>query len=254
MPIIATREHGYLLIEMNEGGNAFTTDFLEELEIWFDRAATDGGVFAIILCSKAKVFSVGGHLDQMQEGVDAGQPSQYVERIVPHINRIIEKMVSHKLPIITILNGTAAGGGMSLFLAGDIRFATPRGKLYSAFSDLALTPDSGSSILVPYRFANTESFEFLTKASFKSAEQLLELQVVNEVIEEDKVLMHAKELAMSYVNFDKPTLKRTKQFNNRELLRLLQTHLREEYDSIVAACKQPIFTERLAAVRAKLAK
>jgi enoyl-CoA hydratase/carnithine racemase len=252
--IIATRENSYLLLEMDNVANSFTEEFLDELEMWLDRAESDRTVHSIILTSNTKIFSVGGNLEEMQYGVDKGDSADYVKRIVPKINKIIFKMITHKLPIITILNGTAAGGGINLFLAGDIRYATNRGKLYSAFADLALSPDSGSTILVPKRFSDQIAFEFLTLPISIDATYLLDQKVVKEVGEFDDILKKAKLKALEYEKIDSWSLARTKQLANKSLISTLEENLTDEYNSIVEACLRENFTTKLKEVRDRLSK
>ncbi len=253
MTVIATRENGYLLLEMNDGGNPFTAESLKYLKTWIDQAEHDMLVHSIILTSATKVFSVGGHLSQMLEGVEEGNPSKYVEEIVPIINEIILALAKSRLPIITALNGTAAGGGMSLFLIGDYRLTSTKGKLYTAFGDLALTPDSGSSILLPYRMHGVGTHE-LVQSTFINSEELVKRGGANEVCEPDDLLPRAKEIAKSYVSLDRWAVGQSKRFANRILLERLEKYLDEEFKSIVEACRRDPFERRLREVISKLSK
>jgi len=253
MTIIATRENGYLLLELNDGGNAFTHENLDLLTTWIEQAEMDRSVRSIILSSKTKVFSVGGHLNQMMDGVKDGHPSRYVEEIVPKINKVILAISKSKLPFICALNGTAAGGGMSLFLIGDYRISSMKGKLYTAFGDLALTPDSGSSVLMRHRMPKLGFMEF-AKSTFIDSQKLLDLGGANMLCEPEELLPKAKEIAASILFLDPYAVSQSKKFANRELIASLEKYLEEEYTSIVEGCKRPEFQKRLSAVIEKLTK
>lgn len=254
MTVVATRENGYLVLKLNAKTNAFSNALFDELNIWLDRAKTDREVYAIILTSQSRIFSVGGDIMQMKEGVESGDLPKYVREMVPKINEVIYKLVSHPLPIITVLNGTAAGGGIGLFLAGDYRIAAEGTKLALAFGDLALTPDSGTSTLLPARLGTSISMKGVILAEILSAEYLLEHSAIDELVPNDAALLRAKELAMQYVGRDHWAMEHTKQLINHDIIVKIEKQCEREYKTIIQASSRDEFVQRMYAVLERMQK
>ena len=243
-----------LVITMNSKTNSYTQHLLDTLNQTLEMAVTNQNLGSIILTSSSSVFSVGGDLKKMKEGVDQNQPTKYVNEVLPKIHELLFNIIEHPLPIITGLNGIAAGGAMGLFLAADYRIASEKGKLYTAFSDLALTPDSGSSILFPLRFGNPSIFHSFMQPTFFTAEQLIEQKAIHEVVKHDLLENRLLEVATKLADGDRWVNANVKKFSNRIVLKHLKAYLDDERNSIYAGCQRVEFAESLEKVINQLAK
>jgi enoyl-CoA hydratase/carnithine racemase len=110
--IVATKDYDnkVLVIEMKGKYNSFTDKLLSPLENWLDHAIIDKQLHSIILTGSGSIVSVGGDLNEMKNEISLGNPDGYVDKIVPKINSVIKKILTHPLPIIAAINGSAAGG------------------------------------------------------------------------------------------------------------------------------------------------
>ena len=85
-------------------------------------------------------------------------------------------------PIIAGINGVAAGAGLSLALAADLRIMSSSARLVEAFIGIALVPDSGATYFYPRMLGYARAFEFATLNEPIDAETALSLGMVNKVV------------------------------------------------------------------------
>ncbi|MHA2252737.1 MAG: enoyl-CoA hydratase/isomerase family protein [Candidatus Kariarchaeaceae archaeon] len=255
--IIATKHTEFNTIQLelnNPPANTFTVDLLNDLSYWLLAAGKDPMLKSIILTGKGLFFSLGGDLHEMQKGVDNNEPSWYVENIVPLINKVILEIVNHELPIISAINGSAAGGGLSLALAADHRLCVENAKLAMAFGNLALTPDSGSSVFFPLRFGYTSSLLGISTGKIYLSQDVRELGIFDEITDEDQLIEKALEIASTYKDTDNWVVAKTKRLLNKQLIAVLSDQLETEFKLINEACKKPAFAHQLSSVRARIAQ
>ena len=89
-----------------------------------------------------------------------------------------------KMPILTAINGIAAGVGMSLALAGDIRIAARSASFLQAFARIGLVPDGGSSYTLPRLIGLARAMEMSMLAERLPAEKALEWGLINRVVDD----------------------------------------------------------------------
>ncbi len=243
--IIATREEGVLTLELASKSNTFTLSLLETLEMWLERARDDHSLHAIIITGKGKMFSAGGDLNEMLSEVEAGRKAGYVMRIVPLVNRVIRLMLTHPLPIVIALNGSVAGGAISILLAGDHRVAVSRAKIAFAFGSLSLTPDSGTSVLVPHFLGLNFSTSAFSKAEIHAVTDLPS-SLFDAIVENKEDLMTvAKQIANSYKNVDRWVFWKTKTLVRSQLVEYFDRQSELELKTIQSACERDSFEIKL---------
>ena len=99
------------------------------------------------------------------------------------------------IPIVTAINGIAAGAGMSLALSGDIRIAARSASFLQAFARIGLVPDCGSSWLLPRLIGMARAMELALLAERLPAETALSWGLINRVEDDDALMPRAMELA-----------------------------------------------------------
>src|SRR4029077_13543993 len=98
-------------------------------------------------------------------------------------------------PVIAAVNGPAAGAGMSLALACDVRIAADSASFVPAFIKIGLVPDSGGTWLARRLLGTALAFEWLTTGRRLSAEEAREWGLVSEVIPADQFAERTQEVA-----------------------------------------------------------
>ncbi|MCH8906520.1 MAG: enoyl-CoA hydratase/isomerase family protein [Candidatus Heimdallarchaeota archaeon] len=242
--LLVNRKETYWIIQLNTGTNAFSANLLHDLISIFEETSQIETLSALILTSTSKIFSVGGDLKAMKTHLDKGNPSGYVDEIVPLVHKVILAMVRHPLPIIVAINGSIAGGGISLGLAADHLVSLENAKFAFAFGSLALSPDSGNSLLIQKHFGSSFALESITQGRVVSAYELSQISHMV-ITSAESLLPKAEELAKNYSLTDRWATKQTKYLINRRMIQELEEQLDFEFQSIHEACLRPNFAQLL---------
>src|SRR3954454_3187964 len=152
-----SREGAVLTITLNRPDvlNAFNSDMHRALGAAL-KDARDAGVRAVVITGAGRGFCVGQDLTEFREAPgDIG--SRLRESYHPNIRaiRALEK------PVIAAVNGVAAGAGMSLACACDMRLVADTASFVPAFINIGLIPDSGGSYFVTRILGPARAFEWL---------------------------------------------------------------------------------------------
>lgn len=195
MAVRADSEGSVLTITLDrpETLNAFTRDQHRELAAALERAAGNE-VRAVVLTAAGRAFSVGQDLEEVRAEADedgGGNESRLREGYNPNVLAI----QALRKPVIAAVNGVAAGAGLSLAAACDIRVASAKARFVPAFIELGLVPDSGGSYFLSRLLGGARAFEWLASGEHLDAATALEWGLVSAVVEPDEVLTHATTLA-----------------------------------------------------------
>ena len=145
--IITTRTGGVLTLTLNrpEAYNSFTRPMAAALQSGLDLASTDDRIRCVVITGEGKAFCAGQDLKEV-----TGEDAPPLEDIVGgSYNTTVRKMRALAKPVITAVNGVAAGAGANIALAGDLCVAAESAKFIQAFSKIGLIPDSGGTWMLP---------------------------------------------------------------------------------------------------------
>jgi 2-(1,2-epoxy-1,2-dihydrophenyl)acetyl-CoA isomerase len=179
MAEVETRlEGGVLTITLNRPDvlNALTASMHAALRAAL-RSAEDPAVRAVVLTGAGRGFCVGQDLQEFREGagnVDDRLRANYHPNVLAI--RALEK------PVIAAVNGPAAGAGLSLALACDVRIASDAASFVPAFINIGLIPDSGGTWFARRVLGTARAFEWLTTGRRLSADEARAMGVLSEVV------------------------------------------------------------------------
>ncbi|MGI8927757.1 MAG: enoyl-CoA hydratase-related protein [Tepidiformaceae bacterium] len=147
--ILYEPREGVAVITLNrpEVLNAFTPEALAELDAALTRAPADG-LRAVLLTGAGRGFSAGMDLASIQH-LYAGKGPDFTALLRDNFHPVIRRIRELEMPVIAAVNGVAAGAGMSLALACDIRIAADNARFATAFTKIGLVPDSGMAYTLP---------------------------------------------------------------------------------------------------------
>ncbi|MET3472288.1 2-(1,2-epoxy-1,2-dihydrophenyl)acetyl-CoA isomerase [Novosphingobium sp. 1529] len=137
-------------------------------------------------CSGANLSSAG---DCTAPGYDAGA------QLDTHYNPLIQRLRTAPIPIVTAINGAAAGFGASLALAGDLSVAADTGYFLQAFRHIGLVPDGGSAFMLVHAAGRVRASEMMLLGNRIAAAQALEWGMINRVVPAAQLLDAALGLA-----------------------------------------------------------
>ena len=124
------------------------------------RKVEDPAIRAVILTGSGRAFSVGQDLAELTNEYERSGP-QLGRLIQDEWGPIVAALRHLPKPVIAAVNGAAAGGGLSLALAADIRLAEPRTAFIAAFVNVALAPDSGASHMLVRMVGVSKAMELM---------------------------------------------------------------------------------------------
>lgn len=200
-PTVLTERRGNVLVmTLNRPDrlNAVTDEMREEIRVALREARADREVRAIILTGAGRAFCSGAELAaRPAEGAPA-PPSWAVAR-VPRYGWL-QDFQHVPVPVIAAVNGAAAGAGMGLALACDIRVMDPKAFFYSAFAHRALAADNGISWTLTKLVGPAKALRWLWNADRIPAAEALQSGLADHVSQEGAALDEALALAEKWAN------------------------------------------------------
>ncbi|RZS44299.1 2-(1,2-epoxy-1,2-dihydrophenyl)acetyl-CoA isomerase [Herbihabitans rhizosphaerae] len=183
-----------LTLNRPDSFNSMTTHLKEELLAALRAAAEDESVRAVVLTGSGRAFCAGQDLKEHVAALTSGDDSP-LRTVELHYNPIVETITGMGKPVIAAVNGTAAGAGASFAYACDLRIAARGAKFMMAFAGIGLTADSGASWTLPRLIGYGRAMEIMLLGNPVTAEEALNIGMVNQVVDDDAVLSTAVALA-----------------------------------------------------------
>jgi 2-(1,2-epoxy-1,2-dihydrophenyl)acetyl-CoA isomerase len=198
-------------------------------------------VRAVVITGAGRGFCVGQDLAEFQEMPDIGDAlrSRYHPTILGI--RALEK------PVLAAVNGPAAGAGLSLACACDLRIASDAATFVPAFIGLGLVPDAGGSYFVHRLLGAARAFEWMTSNRRLTAAEAHAWGLVSEVVEANKLPARAAEVAAGYASAPTRGIGMTKRLFDHADHATLEEQLEREAQLQTAATATADFREGVAA-------
>jgi 2-(1,2-epoxy-1,2-dihydrophenyl)acetyl-CoA isomerase len=178
--------------------NALTLELLSELKQALTDVSQRKDVRAVLLTGAGRGFCAGADL--------AATPFREVKEIVEtYYNPVIHLLATMPKPVIAGINGVAAGAGMSLTLACDVRVMSDQAVLTAGFTKIGLSLDAGMSFFLPRLLSRGRAFELAYSNRAVTSAEALQLGLVEKVLPgnrfADAVFAFVKELAHGPASF-----------------------------------------------------
>jgi 2-(1,2-epoxy-1,2-dihydrophenyl)acetyl-CoA isomerase len=158
-------------------------------------------VRAVLLMGSGAAFCSGGDIRQMQDQADSdGRSGAYLKKLTARLHVIVATIARMQKPVITAVNGPAAGAGLSLALSGDLVLAAESAKFTVAYTAVGLAPDGSSTYHLPRLIGPKRAYELMALNRAVSATEAAELGMINRVCADDKLVEEAEELATNLAN------------------------------------------------------
>jgi 2-(1,2-epoxy-1,2-dihydrophenyl)acetyl-CoA isomerase len=243
----ASRDGAVLTITLNRPDvlNAFNTDMHRALAAAL-RDARDGGVRAVVITGAGRGFCVGQDLTEFREA-----PGDIGSRLRDNYHPNIRAIRSLEKPVIAAVNGAAAGAGMSLACACDLRIAADSASFVPAFINIGLIPDSGGSYFVTRILGPARAFEWLASGKRLTAVEAHAWGLVSEVVELDALAARAAGLAAQLAELPTRGVGMTKRLLDHAVTASLDEQLEREAQLQAAATQTEDFKEGVAAFLGK---
>ena len=227
--------------------NAFSSQSMQVISDTLNELMEDESVRAIVITGTGRFFCAGADIVEFQRCIDEDRIAPLVEDLTSILHPLQVRMRTDPTILVAAINGAAAGGGLGLALACDARIASPQAKLASAFFKLGLSPDGGTTWLLPRLVGNQITKRFFFNDEIWSGEEALNVGAVDEVVPEQDLIERAVELAENWGSWANFSRSGTKQLLDASTSTFFQTQLEFEQALIIAASRTENFAEGVSA-------
>jgi 2-(1,2-epoxy-1,2-dihydrophenyl)acetyl-CoA isomerase len=157
--------------------------------------AADDTVRAVVLTGANGAFTAGADLRELRASVEAGEPLDLGELLASGLNVLVTELAALDKPVLAAVPGAAAGAGLALALACDIRIAARSAVFATAFTGIGLTADAGLSWILPRIVGHARATAMLLLPERMPAERALDLGLVQAIVPDELLAPTAEELA-----------------------------------------------------------
>jgi len=174
------RDGGAVKIALNRPDrmNAWSDGLSQDLLAVLREVAADETVRAVMLTGNGRAFCSGADLKDGADDAVAGKLDTYTT-LTRWYHPIVTTIREMPKPVLTAVNGPAAGAGLSLALAGDLVVAAESAYFMLAFVGIGLVPDGGASLFVPSRVGFARAAEMAMLGERVSASKAVDWGLIN---------------------------------------------------------------------------
>lgn len=183
------------LVTLNrpDAGNALNLQMAMDLLAAALACARNTAVRAVVLSGAGRNFCFGGDLRAMASRDTQGD--DYIRELTTYLHAAISHFVRMNAPVIAAVNGTAAGAGVGLVAMADLGLCAASSKFNLAYTAAGLTPDAGTTYLLPRTLGRKRTMELLLLNRTLGAQEAHSWGLINEVVAEEQLLPRALEVA-----------------------------------------------------------
>ncbi|MDO8532371.1 MAG: enoyl-CoA hydratase-related protein [Dehalococcoidia bacterium] len=217
--IIYTVEDQVATITLNrpQAMNSLTREMAEEWAKALEMSQWDPDVRAIVVTGAGRAFCGGANPRRivaerqgMREGKEPplSQPAAMASRIMQAV-QVVDK------PYIAAVNGAAAGGGLDLICAADIRFASDRARFASAYIRMGNIPGGGGAWFLPRLVGLANAYELMWTGKVIDAQEAYRIGLVSRVVPNDELMPVTHDFAMQLAKGPTVAIRMTKRLVRR---------------------------------------
>lgn len=165
------------------------------------RCNQDVAIRSVLLTGAGGMFCAGGDLKDMAKGGD--ELPRSLKELTGYLHAAIANFVHMEKPLVTAINGSAAGAGVSLAIMGDIVLAASSARFTLAYASAGLVPDGGATFFLPRLVGLRRTQELMLTKRRLSAIEAMEWGMVTQVFPDETLATEASALACTLA--DGPT-------------------------------------------------
>jgi len=247
MAIEISTDDGIALFQMTgrTASNSFSRESLAEIRDALDTLINDDSVRGIVLTGEGRFFSAGADIKEFQRCIDDGTIVKFIHDLTGMLHPLLLRIRRSSKIVVAAINGAAAGGGLGLALACDARVAGPGAKLAASYAGIGLSPDGGTTWLLPRLVGDQVSRNFFFENQVWDAQTSFEYGAVEHL--SDNPIEDAQEIVRMWSKWGVHTREATKHLLDIQSVQDLESHLDHERLLIKAAGTTDDFAEGVAA-------
>ncbi|MCU0964339.1 MAG: enoyl-CoA hydratase-related protein [Burkholderiaceae bacterium] len=191
--VLSEREGAVALLTLNNPAqyNALGTELMRDFQAALDHAIADPAVRVILLTGAGKGFCSGAQFggDTFSQGEAIGA------RMRQSINPVIERLRQSPKPVVTAVNGAAAGAGVGVALAGDVVFAARSARFILSFARLGAVLDGGTSLFLQRSIGAARARVLALTGEALPAQTAADWGLVWQCVDDERLMDEARAMA-----------------------------------------------------------
>lgn len=246
-PLLIERDGPVVRLVLNrpKAGNAINVEMAKALMDAAIACDEDPTVRCVVLTGAGRMFCVGGDVKLFSSAGD--RIPHLLKELTSYLHSAVSRLARMQKPLVTVINGPAAGAGFSLALLGDIALASRDASFTLAYGKLGLSPDGGSTWLLPRLIGLRRAQELMLTDPTLTTEQAAELGLVTRVCDADTLAAEADRLVEQLVRSAVGAWGRTRELLLATYGASLESHLEAEARAIARAGRSSESREGIAA-------
>jgi 2-(1,2-epoxy-1,2-dihydrophenyl)acetyl-CoA isomerase len=209
----------------------------------------DPEVRCVVVTGAGRAFSAGGDVKDFVENLD--RIGAMVKELTTYLHGAVSRLCRSDKPVVVAVNGVAAGGGLSLVLAGDLVVAAESARFTMAYSKIAATPDGSSSYFLPRLVGLRRAMELYLTNRVLSAREALEWGLVTRVVPDAELKPTVEALARELAQGPTRAFGGAKRLFHQATWESLETQMEAEAQAIAVSGRTEDFREGVRAFAAK---
>lgn len=182
----------WLTLNRPDDANSIDAALAEALLDAANRIAADDSARAVVITGAGRMFCAGGDIKAFLAG---GDPAAAIDAITTPLHAALRCLASLDKPLLTLVNGPAAGAGLGLAMAGDLVIAARSAHFTSAYTAIGLTPDCGTSWFLPRLIGLRRATELVLTNRRLGAEEAERLGLVSSVVDDSALAAEGASIA-----------------------------------------------------------
>jgi 2-(1,2-epoxy-1,2-dihydrophenyl)acetyl-CoA isomerase len=181
--VLLRKENGVAWITLNrpEVLNACDIPALKKLGVFLKEVEADRSVRCVVITGSGRAFCAGADLQAIRQRRAGGKIS-LEEDLVEGFNPVASRIFNMAKPVIAMVNGVAAGAGMGIALACDLRVVSDAARFQEAFAKVGLVPDTGATYTLPRLLGLTKAMELAFTGDGFDAKEAERMGIVTKVV------------------------------------------------------------------------
>jgi 2-(1,2-epoxy-1,2-dihydrophenyl)acetyl-CoA isomerase len=247
-PLLFTRVGNVVTLTLNRPAvlNAIDLQLCKELHKQLVQVGQDPTVRAVILSGAGRAFCAGGDL-RFALAANPKIPGDSFLALTRILHACIAEIRTMSKPVIAAINGPAAGAGLFLALACDLRVMADTAYLKQSNTSYGLSLPAGGTFMLPRLVGLARALEIVMLDERIPAARSLELGLVNRVVAEDALLAETHKLARRVMKMPVGVLGQVKRLLNDSFWSTLEEQLHSERQAIALSANSAEGREGLAA-------
>ena len=234
---VENRDNGIQIVRLTgaSASKSFSRESLPIIADAIDKGLKNPDIKGMVITGEGKFFSAGADINAFQESIEANEAPQLIRDLTNILHPLLMRIRESSTIVVAAINGASAGGGLGLALACDARIASPKAKLAASYASIGLSPDGGTTWLLPRLVGEQRSRQFFFENQIWNAEESANAGAIDEVVNEDELINRSIEIATNWSQWGNHFREATKHLLHVQTLNDFETHLKHEQTLIEAA-------------------